>query len=229
MKIVIGDATLYLARAEEMVDIIGPVDALVIDPNYKMRTSGGGKFRKVRPGMDRIAARGLDQGFDVNIIRPEYYKSVVSFCHNYQLHVLLPFFAKHYHRHALLAWEKTNPMPVANRNYQATIEPYIHAWQQGAHPLGALTDLKRTVTTTNGKSKYDHPTVKPDVVMNKIITNVNAQTVLDIYMGTGSTGIAALRQGKKFIGVERDESAFQIACSRFFELYSVEMANTVGR
>jgi len=226
-RLIIGNATLYLGRCENILNEIGPVDALVMDPNYLIRTSGGGKYRKARTNMENIAKAKMNEGFDLNIINPKYYKSIVSFCHNDQLHLLTSFFVEHYRRHAVCYWEKTNPSPMANRNYQANIEPYVHAWQKDAHPTGIIkgdiNEMKRTITTTNGKSPYNHPTVKPNEVMNKIMKNVNAETVLDCFMGTGSTGIAALKHGKKFIGIEKEPEFFGIACQRFFELYSTKM------
>lgn len=228
-KILIGNATLYLAQAEDVLADIGPADSLVMDPNYLFNTAGGGKYRKARKNLEKIKAAGMDKGFDINTLDPALYKSIITFCHNNQLHLLLPWFAEHYHRHVVCFWEKTNPTPFANKNYQANLEPYVHAWQKGSHPTGAgVEDLKRNVTTTNGKSSFDHPTVKPDAVMNKIMKNVNGETVLDCFMGTGSTGIAAIRAGKKFIGVEKDPVFFSIACRRFFELYSVEMPDLVS-
>lgn len=209
-----NNVTVYCAPCEAVLSMIGPVDAAVFDPPYLFNSSGGGKMRKTRPNMDNIAAAGMDEGFDINILNPSFYKSIVSFCHNDQLHTLLPWFAENYRRHVVCSWIKTNPMPVANRNYQANVEPYIHAWQKDAHPVGSLADLKRTITTTNGKSDYDHPTVKPLEVMEKIMRNVNGETVIDMFMGTGSTGVAALRHGKKFIGIERDPKYFAIALRR---------------
>lgn len=221
MKIIIGNATLYLAKCEDVLPLIDHVDSLVMDGPYLFNASGGRTFKRNTDVMKKIQAKGLDKGFDINIFNPSLYKSIVAFCHNDQLHILLPWFAEHYDRHVVLNWEKTNPLPVANRNYQATNEPYIHAWKLGSgYPLGDLKDKHRTITTAVGKSKYDHPTVKPDAVMNKIMKNVNGETVLDPFMGTGSTGIAALKHGKKFIGIEHDPEFFNIACERFFELYS---------
>lgn len=220
MRIQIGNATLYLAQCEDVLALIGAVDCLVIDPPYLIKTSGGGAFRKMRNAMEKIKAAGIDKGFDINIIDPRLYKSVVTFCHNDQLHTLLPWAAKNYRRHALCAWEKSNPMPMANKHYKSNLEYYIHMWQRGAHPVGELIDKSRTVKTAVGKSEFDHPTVKPQPVMEKIMRNVNGNTVLDCYMGTGSTGLAALKYGKKFIGIEKDAKFFNIACARLTAYYA---------
>lgn len=177
-------------------------------------------LRRNRRNMDDIMDAGLNEGFDINLINPALYRSIVMFCHNDQLHTLLPWCAKNYDRHAVCLWRKTNPMPVANKHYQPEIEFYIHAWNKGGYPVGELKDKKRVIDHQVGKSPYDHPTVKPLAVMDKIMRNVNGDTVLDMFMGTGSTGISALRAGKKFIGIERSPKFFNIACQRFIEFYS---------
>lgn len=217
--IVIGNATLYLGDAYEILPIIGPVDAMVTDPPYEFNNSGGGKFRKARHASNEIVKTGLDKGFDHSFIKPELYKSVVLFCHDNQLCKLLPYFNETYDRHKLLFWWKSNPSPMANKSYLADVEPYIHAWQMGSHPIGTYQDLKRVVPHQVGKSVFDHPTVKPDVVMDKIMRNVNGETVIDPFAGTGSTGVAAIKAGKKFIGIERDPKFFNIMVGRLLQAH----------
>ena len=61
-----------------------------------------------------------------------------------------------------------------------------------------------------------HPTVKPTTLLGylcRLVTPIGG-TVLGCFMGSGSTGIAALREGFRFIGVEKDPSYFAIACGR---------------
>jgi site-specific DNA-methyltransferase (adenine-specific)/modification methylase len=45
----------------------------------------------------------------------------------------------------------------------------------------------------------------------------NVQTIIDPFMGSGTTGVAAIQLGKKFIGVEREERYFNVACRRIKE------------
>lgn len=210
----IGNATLILARAEEVVCGLGPVDVLCIDPPYEFETSGGGKMRKERKVLEQIIEEDLDKGFDFQLINGLVYRSAVVFCHNDQLHKLLPHIAGNFRRHAVLFWEKSNPMPVANKHYMPDLEPYIHAWNEGGHPLGELVDKRRVFRSTNGKSEFAHPTVKPLDLMEKIMRNINGETVLDCFMGTGTTGVAAIKYGKKFIGIEKREKYFDIAVER---------------
>jgi site-specific DNA-methyltransferase (adenine-specific) len=67
-----------------------------------------------------------------------------------------------------------------------------------------------------GCDKNDHPTVKPIALMEYLIKLVTRQehTVLDPFMGSGSTGMAAKRLGRNFIGIEREEAYFEIAKAR---------------
>ena len=67
-----------------------------------------------------------------------------------------------------------------------------------------------------GKEERHHPTQKPVGVMQWCIgwLPADAQTILDPFAGSGTTGVAALRLGRRFIGIERDPTYFQLACDR---------------
>ena len=66
------------------------------------------------------------------------------------------------------------------------------------------------------KGKYKHPTQKPVKVLNHIINiaSKKGDTVLDPFMGVGSTGVAALRLERKFIGIEIDPTYYSAASIR---------------
>ena len=61
-----------------------------------------------------------------------------------------------------------------------------------------------------------HPTVKPLGLMRKYvgICSHADQTILDPFMGSGTTGVAAVQMGRDFIGIEREPKYFDIACRR---------------
>lgn len=66
--------------------------------------------------------------------------------------------------------------------------------------------------------KNGHPTQKPTALCEYLIktyTNEN-ETILDNCMGSGTTGVAALRHNRKFIGIEKEHDYFDIACDRIF-------------
>ena len=66
------------------------------------------------------------------------------------------------------------------------------------------------------KGGSHHPTQKPVALMEYLIrTYTNeGERVLDFTMGSGTTGVAAMKTGRKFIGIEREPKYFDIACKR---------------
>lgn len=215
MIVKIGPHTLYLGDAYAIRPTLGFFDCDCMDPPYVFRASGGGSFRARRPYLDQIMENGLDLGFEHSVINPLLCGAVVVFCHNDQLPKVLPYLDGLFHRFAVCFWRKLTPMPVANKHYQPETEIYIHAWNRGYHPSGALADLKRVVECRSRHgTEFGHPTVKPDIVMDKILRNVAGTTVCDPFMGTASAGVAAIKAGKIFTGIERDERWFQVAVER---------------
>jgi site-specific DNA-methyltransferase (adenine-specific) len=206
--------TLYLGDCREILPTLGKVDAVVTDPPYEFDAQGAGIFRTNRYCMDAILATGLDKGFDHTILTADLCDSVVVFCHNDQLDRLIPWLSEQFDRFAVCMWHKENPMPVANKHYKPDTELYVHAWKASAHPVGELAEKARWFLAPVGKSEYGHPTVKPLPLMSKIVRNVQGRTILDPFMGSGTTGVASVRDGRNFIGIEVSPNYFDIACRR---------------
>ena len=84
-----------------------------------------------------------------------------------------------------------------------------------------LHDFVETAVAANGERKYGkHPTQKPVQLMEffiRVLTH-EGEMVLDPFMGSGSTGVAAKRNKRNFTGVEIDENYFQIATRRIQEV-----------
>jgi site-specific DNA-methyltransferase (adenine-specific)/modification methylase len=85
----------------------------------------------------------------------------------------------------------------------------------------AWTNLDKNVRSfsisRNPDGKREHPTQKPLALMAWCIEQLGikaGQTILDPFMGSGTTGVAAVQMGCKFIGVERDPQFFDVACKR---------------
>jgi hypothetical protein len=70
----------------------------------------------------------------------------------------------------------------------------------------------------------NHPTVKPSKLMQYLVTLVTPPggTVLDMFMGSGSTGVAAINEGFNFVGIEMEESYLAIAKARMSSLRETE-------
>jgi site-specific DNA-methyltransferase (adenine-specific)/modification methylase len=63
-----------------------------------------------------------------------------------------------------------------------------------------------------------HPTQKPVVLMEWCVQLLkDSKTIIDPFMGSGTTGVACINLGKKFIGIEKEKDYFEIACKRISE------------
>ena len=73
------------------------------------------------------------------------------------------------------------------------------------------------------KDGAEHPTQKPIALMKWCIEQCpNPQTILDPFMGSGTTGVAAVQMGRSFIGIEREPKYFDIACRRIEDAQRVQ-------
>lgn len=217
---IIGPHRLYLGDAYAIRPTLGWMDADVMDPPYAFNAVGAGKHRKARYATKQLLEEGMADGFDHRIINPLQSGSVVVFCHNDQIPELGTYLKGLFARFILGGWAKDNPMPVANKHYLYDTDYYWHAWNRGWHPVGSIAEKRRFTPSPVSSSKiHGHPTVKPDRLMNKIMANVQGQTVCDPFMGTGSTGVAAIRAGKTFTGIEHNPTHFETAIRRISAAY----------
>jgi DNA modification methylase len=68
--------------------------------------------------------------------------------------------------------------------------------------------------TIGKEPKPDHPSPKPLAVMRWFLEVIGAENYLDPFMGSGTTGVAAVEAGRRFVGIERDPAHFDVACHR---------------
>lgn len=116
--------------------------------------------------------------------------------------------------------------PTYNPQMRTGFKPYTQA--QGKTKSSNYGAQTGAVTVSDG-SRYpltvlefprdkdkEHPTQKPVALMEYLIrTYTNeGEVVLDLTMGSGTTGVAAMNTGRRFIGIELDEGYFNIACDR---------------
>jgi site-specific DNA-methyltransferase (adenine-specific)/modification methylase len=68
----------------------------------------------------------------------------------------------------------------------------------------------------NKELRGDHPTQKPIGIMKWVISHLptDVLTIIDPYMGSGTTGVACMEMEKTFVGIERERKYFDIACKR---------------
>lgn len=133
-----------------------------------------------------------------------------------------------YHEYVVIFYSK---LPLYNP--QMTKGPLISkGGSKGGGIYGATNERRyksdtyypRSIQTFKGchnMTGKTHPTQKPVALMEYLIkTYTNpGDRVLDFTMGSGTTGVAAVQTGRRFIGIERDENYFNIACGRILEAY----------
>lgn len=122
-----------------------------------------------------------------------------------------------------IEWKKTNPMPRnINRRYVQDTEFAIWAVKKGSRWVFNKPDnvpyLRSSFSTpvVSGKERTSHPTQKSLKLMMRIIdihTNPG-DVILDPFMGSGTTGVASILRGRKFIGIEKEKKFYHIAKDR---------------
>ena len=119
----------------------------------------------------------------------------------------------------LIRWDKTNPVPVNSKlNYLSNATEYALTCVKGGKPTfhSEYNPGIFKYPICSGKERTEHPTQKPVSLMRDLLdihTN-EGDTVLDAFMGSGSTGIACKNLNRNFIGIELDEKYFNIAKDR---------------
>jgi len=196
---VIGNATLYLGDCREILPTLERVDAVITDPPYGIGASAGtGKYGRLK-----IEAEG-DLGWDDETPAAELLADILGFAGR-SIVFGVNYFDLPPSRN-FLVWDKG--AGFKGRDF-AECEFAWCSWDGNARVL-TYDPLARG----DYKGKQ-HPTQKPVSVMEWCITHAGkVQTILDPFMGSGTTGIAAVRMGRKFIGIEREPKYFEIACKR---------------
>ena len=199
----IGDATLYLGDCLEILPTLDKVDAVVTDPPY-----GIGEARKNNVSRGKLAV-AKDYGksdWDDKPCSPE----AIDWMR--QLSAEQIIFGGNYFElpptSCWLVWDKENG--------DSDFADCELAWTN----IDSAVRLKRFMWNgmlrARQEPRGDHPTQKPVTVMEWAIQRCkqSPSTILDPFMGSGTTGVACANLGRKFIGIEIEEKYFDIACER---------------
>jgi site-specific DNA-methyltransferase (adenine-specific) len=211
-----GQATLYLGDCHEISHELHHIaDALVTDPPYgigfkwkgaRRGGTGAGLQWKARPSNRQ--PEWDDVVGDDRLFSPEpwliYPQVILWGGNNYPLPPA----------RCWLVWDKrrdTTPddhgdAELAWTNLDSVIRVHRQLWR------GVVREGEENVANSN----KHHPTQKPVALMQWCV-NMTTGTVLDPYMGSGTTGVACVRLGRPFVGVEIEPKYFDIACRRIEE------------
>jgi site-specific DNA-methyltransferase (adenine-specific)/modification methylase len=205
-KEVIGLATLYLGDCREIAPGLEKVDAVITDPPYGI----GYKSHLGNLGAQEFNEIANDHGeLDLRFIL-QFARHVLAFganCYPEQLP----------HRGRWLCWDKRTIDGAADRMMGS---PFELAWSNKVSGYDKIIRvLHGGVVNADGAGPRVHPTQKPISVMRQAIdwAASDAVTILDPFMGSGSTGVAAMNLGRRFIGIEIEPRYFDVACRRIEE------------
>lgn len=204
------------------------IDLVIIDPPYEKKGNGyycgGGAFgiakRKYHSQLDKKQLlNGIDNNILDELVRVMKKCNIYIWCNKQQLRQYIDYFEEKGYNTDLLTWHKTNPVPTCNNKYLSDTEYLLFFRENGVKIYGTYaTKKKYYVTPTNKEDKklYKHPTIKPvDIIENLIINSTQEnETVLDCFMGSGTTGVACKKLNRNFIGIEIEENYYNIACER---------------
>lgn len=221
--VTIGGCTLYLGDCREILPTLGKVDAVVTDPPYgiglEKKTSDYRDSKFFDAGESLRASKTYDD-------RPEYIRDLVR--------DVIPVALALAERGLVFsgpAMIREYPEPASVGSVFTMAGAGRTAWGfQCTHPVlfygkdpflqdglgGRPNSLKDD--QPNGE-KIDHPCPKPLAWMKWAVARASrsGETILDPFMGSGTTGVACQKLGRKFIGIEIEPKYFDLACRRIEE------------
>lgn len=227
-KVTIGNAELYHGDCMEILPMLGKVDAVITDPPYGQNiaatpTVGANSKERIESG-PRDSYDGSAGSMNCTIYPVSdwdehpmsseewaaisaHAKILVGFGFNRLANVYGPC-------PKMLIWDKKT-----KNGWNDTFADAEVAWTNSNGPTRILRHLWVGGLRASEKQVGDkvHPAQKPISVMKWCMDQVKVPltgTILDPYMGSGTTGVAAMESNRKFIGIEIDQKYFDIACKR---------------
>jgi hypothetical protein len=219
-----GNAVLYNRDQKQVLPLLprGAAVEVATDPPYLLDIAQGNKgcFEKSYAKLTSDRLQAISASFDIELEWIEWLrvgaKSVFCFCSNKQIVANMQAAESAGYSATLLCWHKYNSVPFSHGTWRQDAEWCVHAKLSGA-PLNGGADVKCKVKRMPLCTECsDHPTTKPLQLMEDyVFIGSNAgDTVLDPFMGSGTTGVAAIKLGRRFIGCEIEPKYFAIACER---------------
>ncbi len=204
------------------------IDLIITDPPYEMVCGGHGSGsladRKTAQN-DMLRCSGLYDGFS-NDLLGEFVRvmkkiNIYIWCSKNQIYQVMNYFygLDRQLNFDIITWHKTNPAPLANMTYLNDTEYCINFREVGCIIRGNLEQKRKyyiTALNKNDKDKFEHPTIKPVSIIKNLIVNSSDENdiVLDCFLGSGTTLVAAKDLGRHYIGFEIDKKWYEIANNR---------------
>ena len=205
------------------------VDLVIIDPPYEHEYHGGGQASRAK---DYTVVKDntdfMNYGFDYELVFSELVRickipNIICFCSNKQITKIMGWFEEHSLNPTLTTWKKTNACPLGNGKYISDLEFAVFARGKGCHWNNmAPSKIKykcKSYPFVAGKRKL-HPAEKPLELIKEYVElhSLEGDTVLDCFMGSGTTGVACEQLNRNFIGIEIEREYCEIAKNRIQEI-----------
>jgi DNA modification methylase len=202
--VTIGRAQLWLGDCRDILPTLARVDLVCTDPPYGIGEAAG------RAKGRQNAAKAKDYGNDPWDSAPVDSETLEAVKRAGRWQIL---FGGNYYdcppTNCWLVWDKCNTGDFADCEL---------AWTNLPKAVRRIRYLWNGMIREPGAQRGDHPTQKPLEVMKWAIGHAPANdTILDPFMGSGTTGVAAVQMGKSFIGIEREAKYFEAAVRRIRE------------
>ena len=223
--------TIQLGDCYELIKKIPDksIDLIITDPPYEIGQGGMTGIFKYRNNKghkyyDKIMEKKLDKGINIEIL-DEFCRVLKKincyiWCNKDQIYDYMTYFVKEKKcNFEIIIWGKTDPTPFTCGHYLKDKEYCLFFWEKGAQLKGTFDTMKTVYVSIKNKAdgkKYNHPTIKPLNIIENLILNSSevGGVVLDTFVGSGTTCVAAKETGRRYIGMEIDKEYWKIANDR---------------
>jgi site-specific DNA-methyltransferase (adenine-specific) len=210
-KVEIGPHTLYLGDCRDVMKSLAPVDAVVTDPPYGLNL-GGGEKRQDSTHLGKQAYEGYEDTYEnfVSLIVPRINDSLDIARRG------VVFSGPHINEQRKPCAIGGVMVPCATGRTPWGSKQFLPMLLYGHPPEKVGCHRPTVLTSTIAAEKNGHPCPKPLPWMKWAIrfATMEGETILDPFMGSGTTGVACAMLGRRFIGIEKERRYFDIACRR---------------